>query len=410
MGMLDDLEKMMMLQQMEGQQQNQGYDAFAQQAQSMQPQMPNMMQGSPLEKGSMMAVQSARQSIADKKRMLEMDDTERQRALGRAVLAMRDSMNNNPSYGTGTMANIAAMLSGAADGMMSYNQEGERIANANNDLLTQQKEEERLARLEEFQMKKMSHAMEMDNKRLGIEQAEFNLKKQKRDEERKELEILDKAGAEIPISILRRHPSEWTYAQKYLDESAKELKGSKSAITAIDEASEILERNPGITKHWGIILSAAQQDDPTLVKKKLLKLVNESDLKDAQVLSKNLSKLYTSEAGGFGAKAMNKYWEKEIKKGVATPDLLASTTLHLFKDIRKNSVDSYKNNFEVQDAFHNRNSFKRAKPTSLDYDPEETTKYGNKSFEDQGNNSPLSQLTPEQAEARKAQIREQLGQ
>jgi hypothetical protein len=139
-------------------------------------------------------------------------------------------------------------------------------------------------------------------------------------------------------------------------------------------------------------------------------LVNESDLKDAQVLSKNLSKLYTSEAGGFGAKAMNKYWEKEIKKGVATPDLLASTTLHLFKDIRKNSVDSYKNNFEVQDAFHNRNSFKRAKPTSLDYDPEETTKYGNKSFEDQGNNSPLSQLTPEQAEARKAQIREQLGQ
>lgn len=408
MGILDDLEKMMMLQQMEGQQQGQGSNPFSQQDQSMQSQPQNMRMGSPLEKGSMMAVQSARDSIAAKKRMLAMDDNENQRALGRAILAMRNSMNNNPNYGTGTMANIAALAGGAADGMMSYDQERERIANANNFLLSQQREEERLARQEELQMKKMSHAMEMDRKRLGLEQANFGLKKQEREEERKEIELLSKPGGEVPLGSLSA--SGWNYAQKYLDASAKELEGAKSAINSIDESSEVLERNPGITKHWGTILSAAQQDDPTYLRQQLLNLVDEKDLKDAQVLSKNLSGLYTSGAGGFSPRAMNKYWEKEMKKGVATPGLLASTTLHLFKDARKNAVEKYKSNFEVQDAFHNKGVFKRAKPSSLDYDPEETTKYGNKGFEDQENKSPLSQLTPEQAEARKAQIREQLGQ
>ena len=412
--MLDDLEKMMMLQQMEGQNQGQGYGDFSQQAQAMnqQPQQPqNMRAGSPLERGSMTAVQSARDSIANKKRMLAMDDNESQRALGRAILAMRDSMNNDPNYGTGTMANISALASGAANGMMSYDQERERIANANNVLLSQQKEEERLARQEELQMKKMSHAMEMDRKRLGLEQGHFSLKKQQMDEERKEVEILSKAGAEIPVGILVRHPSMWTNAQKYLDSSVKELEGAKFAINSIDEASEILERNPGITKHWGTILSASQQEDPTYLKQKLLGLVNEKDLKDAQLLSKNLSNLYTAGGSGFSARVMNRYWEKEMKKGVATPDLLAATSLHLFKDRRKNAVEIYKNHYDVQDSFHNRSAFKRAKPSPLDYDPEETTKYANKNLDErEGNASPVSQLTPEQAEARKAKIREQLGQ
>ena len=66
MGMLDDLEKMMMLQQMQSQQQGQGYDPFSQGGQPMGQHPQNMMMGSPLEKGSMMAVQSARDSIAAK--------------------------------------------------------------------------------------------------------------------------------------------------------------------------------------------------------------------------------------------------------------------------------------------------------------------------------------------------------
>lgn len=371
---MDDMQRMMIMQQMQAQGQQQG-----QQPQGGRMPAPNMQQSpqfqgmgldtgkrSPIEEGSMMALNST-------KRSLQMNESENQRALGRALLTMLGSIDNNPAHGTGFSGNLSAIASGISPALLEYDNERNRIEGVNYGLLKAKKEEEALARKEDREMKKMHHEMDIANKKLKIDQGYLGIKSKEKEDERKEMELLSKPGGEVPLGSLST--SGWNYAQKYLDSNSKELEGAKNSINSIDEASEILERNPGITKHWGTILSASQQDDPGYLKQKLLRLVNEKDLKDAQLLSKNLSNLYTSGAGGFSPRAMNKYWEKEMKKGVATPDLLASTSLHLFKDARKNAVDIYKNRYDVHDAFHNRGSFKRAKPSSLDYDPEETTKY-----------------------------------
>jgi hypothetical protein len=402
MGMMEDMQMMQYLQQAAaGQEQGQQPMGGMPQQGMQQPQMPQQapQARNPLEAGSRAAVEAA-------KRSLEMSDSENQRALGRALMGMASGMRKSQSYGQGFIGNIGAISDGFAPALSAYDSERDRIMNMNYMISQKQKEEAAAAKKEEREMRKMSHEMDMSQKNLKINEGYLNLKRKEKEDERREIEMLSKPGGEVPLGTLSTNG--WIYAQKYLDSSAKELEGAKKAINSIDEASEILERNPNITKHWATILSASQQDDPTYLQQQLLNRVNKNDLKDAQLLSKNLSNLYTAEGSGVSARAMNKYWEKEMKKGVATPDLLASTTLHLFKDSRKHAVDKYKSNFDVHDSFHNKGVFKRAKPTSLDYDPEETTKYANKNPEN--SSSSFSNLSPEQAEARKAQIRAQLGQ
>jgi hypothetical protein len=362
MGMLDDLEKMMILQQMEGQQQGQGYDPFSQQAQ-MQPQMQNINQTSPLEKGSMMAVQSARDSIAAKKRMLAMDDNESQRALGRAILAMRDSMNNNPNYGTGTMANIAALAGGAADGMMQYDQERERIANANNFLLSQQREEERLARQEELQMKKMAHAMEMDKKRLGIEQGYYGLKKQEREDELNQHKRMSEYGAKIPLSSMGEN--RFNHAQKEIKEYLEQGESARNVLDSIKGAKQILKEDPGITKNMATIMLAAQRHDPTIVRQKLNSVfIPEETRIRAEMLTKYLSNIYTSKLKGMPARGMNMFLEKQLKEGNVDINLDAKSIIGLLDEDERNAEHKYKNGLEVYDEYEKGN-FYRPKPLKL---------------------------------------------
>lgn len=363
MGILDDLEKMMMLQQMEGQQQGQGYNDFSQQAQMIQPQTQNMRQGNPLEKGSMMAVQSARDSIAAKKRMLAMDDNESQRALGRAILAMRDSMNNNPNYGTGTMANIAALAEGASNGIMSYDQERERIANANNVLLNQQREEERLARQEELQMKKMSHAMEMDKKRLGIEQGYYGLKKQEREDELNQHKQMSEFGAKIPLSSMGEN--RFNHAQKEIKEYLEQGESARNVLDSIKGAKQILQEDPEITKNMATIMLAAQRNDPTIIGQKLNHWwIPEETRVRGQMLSKYLAKIFTSGLKGMPARGMNMFYEKQLKEGNVDINMDSKAIIRLLDEDEKVAEHKYKNGLEVYDEYEKGN-FYRPKPMRL---------------------------------------------
>lgn len=370
MGLLDDLERMMMLQQMNGQQQNQGYGALSQGQQDMSSQMPSMMNGSPLEKGSMMAVQSARDSIAAKKRMLAMDDTENQRALGRAILAMQHSMNNNPNYGTGTMANISAMASGAADGMLQYDQERERIANANNVLLNQQKEEERLARQEELQMKKMSHQIEMDKKRLGIEQGLYSLKKQEREDELNEHKKMSEYGATVPLSTLGKN--NWNYAQKEIKENLQKGESARHLLESINGAEKILDEDPNITKNIATIMLAAQKNDPTIIRQKLNSwFIPEETRVRAEMLTKYLSNIYTSSLKGMPVRGMNMFLEKQLKEGNVDISLASKSIKNLLNEAKDVSDHVYKENgLKVYDEVEKGNWY-TPKPMRLREDREE---------------------------------------
>lgn len=382
MGMLDDLEKMMMLQQMEGQQQGQGYDAFSQQAQAMQPpqQSQNINQSSPLEKGSMMAVQSARDSIAAKKRMLAMDDNESQRALGRAILAMQNSMNNNPNYGTGTMANLSAMAGGAAEGMMQYDQERERIANANNVLLAQQREEDRLARQEELQMKKMAHSMEMEKKRLGIEQGYFGLKKQEREDELNQHKQISEYGSKIPLSTLGK--SQWNYAQKEIKDNIDQGESARNVLDSIHGVKKILDEDPEITKNMGTIMLAAQRNDPTIIRQKLNSwFIPEDTRVRAEMLTKYLSNIYTSSLKGMPVRAMNMFLEKQLKEGTVDINLTSKSIKNLLNDIEGVADHKYKNGLEVYDEYEKGN-FYRPKPMKRKEEEEEKSADGSTDAEE----------------------------
>lgn len=372
MGMLDDLEKMMMLQQMEGQQQGQGSNPFSQQDQSMQSQSQNMRMGSPLEKGSMMAVQSARDSIAAKKRILAMDDNESQRALGRAILAMRDSVNNDPNYGTGTMENIAALAGGAANGIMSYDQERERIANANNVLLNQQREEERLARQEEFQMKKMAHSMEMDKKKLGIDQGYFNLKKQEREDEINQHKQMSEYGARIPLSSMGEH--RFNSAQKEIKEYLDQGESARNVLDSIHGVKKILEEDPEITKNMSTIMLAAQRNDPTIIRQKLNSIFIPEDTRvRAEMLTKYLSNIYTSSLKGMPVRSMNMFLEKQLKEGTVDINLNSKSIKNLLNDIEPVADHKYKNGLEVYDELEKGN-FYRPKPMKRKEDESDDSK------------------------------------
>jgi len=372
MGMLDDLEKMMMLQQMEGQQQGQGYDAFNQQAQAMQqqPQPQGMRIGSPLEKGSMMAVQSARDSIAAKKRMLAMDDNESQRALGRAILAMRDSMNNDPNYGTSTMANIAALAGGAANGMMSYDQERERIANANNVLLSQQMEEERLAKQQEMQMKRMAHEMEMAQKNLKINEGYLGLKRAEREDELNQHKQMSEHGAKIPLSTLGKN--QWTAAQHEIKSNLEQGESARQVLESIRGAKKILQEDPTITKNMSTIMLAAQRHDPTIVRQKLNSVfIPEETRVRAEMLTKYLSNIYTSKLKGMPARGMNMFLEKQLKEGNVDINLDAKSIIGLLNEDERVSEHKYKNGLEVYDEYEKGN-FYRPPPLKIREDSEES--------------------------------------
>lgn len=355
--MLDDLEKMMMLQQMEGQQQGQGSNPFLQQDQSMQSQSQNMRMGSPLEKGSMMAVQSARDSIAAKKRMLAMDDNESQRALGRAILAMRDSMNNDPNYGTGTMANIAALAGGAANGMMSYDQERERIANANNVLLSQQMEEERLAKQQEMQMKRMAHEMEMAQKNLKINEGYLGLKRAEREDELNQHKQMSEHGAKIPLSTLGKN--QWSAAQHEIKSNLEQGESARQVLESIRGAKKILQEDPTITKNMSAIMLAAQRHDPTIVRQKLNSVFIPEDTRvRAEMLTKYLSNIYTSKLKGMPARGMNMFLEKQLKEGNVDINLDAKSIIGLLNEDERVSEHKYKNGLEVYDEYEKGNFYR----------------------------------------------------
>lgn len=352
-----------MLQQMQSQQQGQGMDPFSQQPQSMEQQSQNMNYGSPLEKGSMMAVQSARDSIAAKKRMLAMDDNENQRALGRAILAMQQNMNNNPNYGTGTMANIAALAQGAAHGMLNYDQERERIANANNVLLAQQREEERLARQEELQMKKMAHAMEMDKKRLGIEQGYYGLKKQEREDELNQHKQMSEYGAKIPLSSMGEN--RFNHAQKEIKEYLEQGESARNVLESIKGAKQILKEDPEITKNMSTIMLAAQRHDPTIIRQKLNSVfIPEETRVRAEMLTKYLSNIYTSKLKGMPARGMNMFLEKQLKEGNVDINLDAKSIIGLLDEDERSAEHKYMNGIEVYDEYEKGN-FYRPKPMRL---------------------------------------------
>jgi hypothetical protein len=331
MNMLEDMQKMMMLEQQmqsQGGQQPQGFPLPGMQ-QQFAPQMPQA-QGmqSPIEMGSMAALNST-------KRSLQMSESENQRALGRALLTMMSSMNKNPSYGNGFSGTLGAMAEGMIPALFEYDEEQKRIANMNDYLLRQKKEEAALARKEDREMKRMAHEMAMQKQNLAINQGYLNLKRQEREDERKLEDEMTKAGTKIPLGRLSNHPTMYNNAMADIKSYLDKREASIPALQAIDTIENVLTRDPDITKHWGVIALAAQRKDPGYVNQQLANKVPEKTRYHAELLAKSLATLPVSKFKGVPAKGLTVFAEKLISGMSPSMDMSSKSILKMVKPDKK---------------------------------------------------------------------------
>jgi len=330
-----------------------------QQAMQQQPQQQAQMppqKPSPLEAGSRSAVEAA-------KRSLEMNDNENRRALGRALMGMMSGIGQSESYGKGLAGNLGAINAGFSPALSAYDAERDRIMQMNHDLAVQQKQEAMLARKEEQDMKKMSHEMDIANKRLGVEQGYLGLEKQKREDERKEHEEMSKPGAKIPLSSLGKN--QWGQAKKEIKDYIDKGEASHHALETIKHVKSILTNDPDITKNMSTIMLAAQRNDPSIVRQKLNSwFIPEKTRADAEMLAKHLSNLYTSKLKGFSPRGMNMFLEKQLREGNLDINMSAPAMIELLDQDEKALKPIYDNAQEVYDEYEKGN-FYRPRPQKL---------------------------------------------
>jgi hypothetical protein len=398
MSIMDDMQRMMMMQQMQQQGQPQG----------MQPQMQRpatsgieqgipiqgMSQRNPIADGSMAAMNSTKQS-------LEMGENENKRALGRALLAMMSSVDQNPAYGTGFAGNLSALSSGIAPALLEYDNERNRIAQLNYGLLANQKEEEKEARKEARELKKMSFEMDIANKKLGIERGYLGLKNQEREDEIKQHEMMSQAGAKIPLSTLGKN--QWTNAQNEIKSYLHVGDSARNTLQSIQGAKKILTDNPKITKNMSVIMLAAQRHDPSIIKQKLNSwLISDQDRKDSEMLSKYLSNLYTSKLPGFSAKGMNMFLEKRLADGSVDITMAPEAALELLSNDEEVAAHHYKNGQDVYEEYEKGNFYR---PAPIKFKKLEEESETNLEPKKSAPKNKYVGLSPAELDAREAELR-----
>jgi hypothetical protein len=382
---------MQMLQLLQQAQANQG-----QMQPNMQQMPPQMMQEAqmpmiqqrpnPLEAGSRAAVEAA-------KRSLEMSDNENRRALGKSIISMLGNMYNHPAYGKGLAGAFTAMGSNIPGAIEMYDTERDRIRNLNYMLSKQQKEEVAAARKEEREMKKMAHEMEMQKRHLNVSEGYYNLEKMKREDEKLAHAEMAQHGAHIPLSTLPT--SAYNRAMAQINTHINEGESVLPGLDAVDNIERILTDTPEVTKHWGTILTASQMQNPGYVNQQLGRLVPDKIKNNAALLSKNLVTLYASKLKGFPGRSLTAYLENQLKQGMPNITLDASATKELIKGDKKFMKHKHENGQEV---YRNLQKGIYYVPKPMEYEePSESTKN-------------TKTMTPEEAEARKAQLRQMLGQ
>lgn len=354
MSMLDDMIKLASLQQISGG----GQGQMMPQDSQMFIQQPMPQENSnPIASGSNIALDAV-------KRSLQMSDSENQRALTRGMFGMMSSIYNNPHYGQGVGGNIAATVSGVLPFLDRYDAERNRISNINYAILSQQKEEERLARREAMEMRRLQQQMELAEKKLGIEQSYLSLEKQKREDERREHAELEKAGAKIPLSTLK--PSQWNIAQKEIQSNLDRGQAAHDTLQSIYAAKHILKNDPHITKNMSTIMLAAQRHDPSIVRQKLNSwFIPEETRVNAEMLAKNLSNIYTSKLKGFPARGMNMFLEKQLREGNVDINMSSDSIIKLLDKDEKALNHIYKGAQEVYDEYE-KGYFYRPRPIKIE--------------------------------------------
>ena len=400
---MEDMQRMMMMQQAQGQ--------GGQQPQPQGMGIPSAQQGFPMQGASKRnpIAEGSRIAMDSTKHSLQMNESENQRALGRALLTMMGSVDQNPHYGTGFAGNLNAIASGISPALLEYDNERNRISQLNYKLMENKKKEESLARKEERELKKMSFEMDLANKKLGIDRGYFDLKKQEIDYEKSTEEEMSKAGAKVPLGRLAKHPSMYNNAQAEIKDYINRGEAARNTLHSIQGAKKILIDNPDITKNMSTIMLAAQRNDPTIIKQKLNSLfISDKTRKDAEMLSKYLSNIYTSKLPGMPARGMTMFLEKRLAEGSVDMTMAADAALELLNPDEEVAEHYYKDGQNVYTELEKGNFYRPAPMKIKTLEKEEVSP--NLATPNSASKNKYANLSPDELAAKEAELKRMLGE
>jgi len=369
MGIKDDLEKYQYLQQMQMQQMQpmqqgapQGMSfpggfpemmspvmgAPDQNDMQMQEQMMHQSQQQPPQQGYLGAqpqsfqppespiLMGARGGLEAAKRSLELNESENQRALGRAMLAFIDSTRNAPYTGNRLSDKLGSISAGISPAVAAYDEERNRIQQMNHQLQLEQKKEALEAQKEAREQQWREHQMTMAEKELGLKEKEFNYKKGERslaDEE-----LLEEGVT--PISSFKTG-GERQQVRKHIERYHKIGKSSRNVAESTDLIKNIYENNPALSQHWGVIMQAGLSGKPSLVKQSLNKWFVPKDVqRDGWLVAKTLNDLVTNRVEGSSARA-SVFLEKLYKDASANVLMPAEATIPIMDKLNKLALEDY---------------------------------------------------------------------
>lgn len=350
--------------------------AYMMQQEQPQMQFPNGMpmrqpEVSPLESGASRGWEAA-------KRSLEMSSNENRRAMGRALMAFVGGMDRHqPGVGSGLSGALGSISHGFEPALAAYDAERDRIAKMNLALQQQEKIESLKERQEARAQSRDMHNMNMEEKRVGLLEDSFNLKQKKYDEEAKELEVLNQASGKIPLSFFKS-PSMQKYAQNYVDKKIEEGDHAARMMDTLSRLNSIYDMNPDISKHMSTLVLAAQSNDPTVMRQKLINLgIPEEQRADYDLAAKYFANLKVDGVKALGGVRANTFIEKLISQ--ATPGTLQSGTAvkRLLGEMHKEAEHSYENAQKVSDAY-SEGYLEKIKPRTLEREKSSESMSGGK--------------------------------
>lgn len=318
-------------------------------------------QANPINSGSEIGLEAAKQS-------LEMDEVQRKRALGRALISYFSNVVK-PGYGQGLSGALSAAAQSMQPALSTYQGEEERAMRLNAALLQRQDALEKDRRREEIQRSRDEESRGLRERQLRLHERAYEemtpyqrehleLMKGRQSKEEREREHWENIQKDLepgvePIEKFRSKPSEWTHVMKRIDSARDQTKYAKQGMKIISRLNEIMQESPELYNSYGNILMNSHQQDPTFWKQQTIKLgIPKKDIANFQEAGKLHSDLFSMETKSFPARGVNMFMEKQIRQKI--PDLrmareaykrVADMSLERFKE-------SYDENSKVVDYAH----------------------------------------------------------
>lgn len=310
-------------------------DAIQQQQAQMQMPQSN---GSPIEAGSMSAINAMRESMSARPK----------KDIGFLGRLLNTAGNTLSNYSIASLRSSPSEQARLMGGMMLTPQEREaqeRQAQQNQfkenftlmDYLAKQKQhDENLAEKKRYHNMMNARRSEKDDDINGLKHIEDGVRNESGDY----VQSMDR---------FTNKPSMWTYMSKDIDKRVEQGKYAGDALERIRRVREILKESPDLYNKIDIMLLKKHSDDPGFISQLSVKGIPKKDVANFQEASKLLADLFTLETKSVQAKGLNMFMEKQLKRKVPELTMVPEAIDRAFNPMFESYSDIYEDGIKASD-------------------------------------------------------------